>query len=445
MKRLLVVAALSAALAWPIASSSVGQHFGGRPGGGRPAPQPAMRPVTPSFQRPVPQAALPRYVPQSFVAHPGVVPSAPGAARPMVSAPRPAAGLYRPNVPTGPAIQRPGVADRPAVNRPMVVNRPNVNRSNTVNAINVNRWDQSHRQGSDHRPWWDRPANWNRSWYAGRPAWYWGRPYYWQHWPWHHGYWNYWATLPPLWFGSGLATGWLLSPGDTFVYYNPYYTTADVVAQYLDYSTPLPAPSADEVADAYPPDPDQADDGSATFATTAAPTPQTDDPAVRAADEALDQARAAFKRNDYTLAQALVERAIALLPSDPALHEFRALTLFAQGKYRETAATLYAVLATGPGWDWPTMASCYPDVDTYTRQLRALEDYVRQHADDAAVRFVLAYHYLVGGHKDAAIAQLREVVRLKPEDKLSAALLQALTSTDAAGSVAAPPSPGGGR
>jgi predicted TPR repeat methyltransferase len=84
------------------------------------------------------------------------------------------------------------------------------------------------------------------------------------------------------------------------------------------------------------------------------------------------------------------------------------------------------------------MSALYPDVDTYTRQLRALEEYVRQHPDDAAAHFVLAYHYLVMGYKDAAVRQLREVVRLKPDDRLSAALLRALTTGDTASPSGAP-------
>jgi hypothetical protein len=34
----------------------------------------------------------------------------------------------------------------------------------------------------------------------------------------------------------------------------------------------------------------------------------------------------------------LAEKAIKLLPSDATLHEFRALTLFAQKKYKDAAA-----------------------------------------------------------------------------------------------------------
>jgi len=109
------------------------------------------------------------------------------------------------------------------------------------------------------------------------------------------------------------------------------------------------------------------------------------------------------------------------------LHEFRALTLFAQGKYQDAAATLYAVLTAGPGWDWATMSELYPDPEVYTRQLRELERYTRENPRAADGHFLLAYHYLVLGYQDQAIHQLEEVVRLQPDDKLAAELLQALT------------------
>ena len=51
------------------------------------------------------------------------------------------------------------------------------------------------------------------------------------------------------------------------------------------------------------------------------------------------------------------------------------LCLFALGRYDEAAATLYAVLSVGPGWDWATLIGLYPDVEVYTAQLRALEAY----------------------------------------------------------------------
>ena len=61
------------------------------------------------------------------------------------------------------------------------------------------------------------------------------------------------------------------------------------------------------------------------------------------------------------------------MPTDAVLHEFRALVLFAMGDYRQSAAVVHSVLAVGPGWDWTTMSSLYPDPNRYTQQLAALE------------------------------------------------------------------------
>jgi tetratricopeptide (TPR) repeat protein len=122
----------------------------------------------------------------------------------------------------------------------------------------------------------------------------------------------------------------------------------------------------------------------------------------------------------------LADKAIQELPTDATLHEFRALCLFALKDYKQAAATLYAVLAAGPGWDWDTMNYLYPDAATYTAQLRALEAYHKANPGSAEAGFVLAYHYLVLGHVEQAIKQLENVVRLLPESQLSTELLAAL-------------------
>src|SRR5262249_11209524 len=132
---------------------------------------------------------------------------------------------------------------------------------------------------------------------------------------------------------------------------------------------------------------------------------------------------------DYAGAMREVDVAIQSLPKDAALHEFRALVFFATGDYKQAAATLYAVLSAGPGWDWTTLAGMYPDVATYTVQVRALETYVKANPQQADGHFVLAYHYTTQGHTDAAATQLKEVVKLQPNDQLSAQLLK-LTGLD---------------
>jgi len=225
------------------------------------------------------------------------------------------------------------------------------------------------------------------------------RPWYDYHFhPWHRGYWGWWR--PAGWFVGGATTGWMLAPrGPTFVFNNPFYDRSTVV---FNYSQPLPPPPVDPVDDVR---------------------------SVEIADAAIeifDRARDAFRENNFREALALVDRAIQELPTDATLHEFRALCLFALRDYRGAAATLYAVLAAGPGWDWATMHALYADTATYTDQLRALEAYQRANPRSAEASFVLAYQYLVLGHIDTAIRQLENVVALLPESELSSQMLAAL-------------------
>ena len=87
----------------------------------------------------------------------------------------------------------------------------------------------------------------------------------------------------------------------------------------------------------------------------------------------FDQARAAFLEGKYDEALKLTDAAVAQMPRDVVLHEFRALVLFALQRYPESAAAIHSVLDVGPGWDWKTLSSLYSKADDYTKQLRALE------------------------------------------------------------------------
>jgi predicted Zn-dependent protease len=159
----------------------------------------------------------------------------------------------------------------------------------------------------------------------------------------------------------------------------------------------------------------------------------------------MGQAVRAFRKGDSAEAQAECERAIRLQPGDANLLEFRALCQFARGQYQGAAATLYDVLSAGPGWGWDTLSSFYPSAATYTAQLRALERYVREHPKEAAGRLVLAYHYLALGERDGALGQLREVVRLQPEDRVAPAILEALQKAKTGKAEAPPDKPAPGR
>src|SRR5262249_23519728 len=144
----------------------------------------------------------------------------------------------------------------------------------------------------------------------------------------------------------------------------------------------------------------------------------------------FDQARAAFLEGNYPEALKLTDAAVALLPHDAVLHEFRSLVLFALGRYAASAAAIHAVLDVGPGWDWTTMSSLYPSTDVYEKQLRALEA-ARRKEKTAALYFLAGYHYLTGGFPDPALRQFQKAAELQPRDTVAAALVASLSPRDA--------------
>jgi tetratricopeptide (TPR) repeat protein len=118
------------------------------------------------------------------------------------------------------------------------------------------------------------------------------------------------------------------------------------------------------------------------------------------------------------------------MPDDTSFHEFRALVLFASGRYSEAAETMHAVLAVAPGWDWTTMSGLYADHDYYIQQLRALEEYVRLNSRRTDARFLLAYHYITMGYPENAQEQLLAVLILNPDDRLASDLLSLVRKDD---------------
>lgn len=160
-------------------------------------------------------------------------------------------------------------------------------------------------------------------------------------------------------------------------------------------------------------------------------TPEvTDEADYRSADTVLTSAMEAFRLTDYDKALDITNKGISQYADDAVLHEFRALILFAKNDYQQAAATIHSVLAVGPGWDWTTLIGMYSNSNLYTDQLRTLEAFTRSNPQDAASQFLLGYHYMTCGHPDAAAASFRQVISLKPDDRVAADLLRMITPTD---------------
>ena len=252
------------------------------------------------------------------------------------------------------------------------------------------------------------------------PAGYHGpHPYYahWYHGDWHDHWGHPWYCGPVGWFSVGFVAGAVVCDAPWhwgyWSYYNPYCTEVIVVDRTtIDYSQPIVLAAPRPPAYGAP-------------AAANAPPPESE------ASRLLDASRTAFARGDYQQAMGLVNQAIAKKPNDPVPHEFRALVLFATRQYKPAAAAIYAVLSVGPGWDWATLCSFYPDPNVYTAQLRALEQYGHDNPTLPEARFLLAYHYMSCGYNEQAAAQLKEVVRLSPKDQLSAQLLAGLSGAKA--------------
>ncbi len=384
---------------------------------------PGSKPSLGNVNRPTTLPARPEERPGNLGGKPTTLPG--NVNRPVIGGSRPGGngsgndiairpgGVSRPNIDVS---NRPNIniGNRPSIgigNRPNIGNNTNINIGNNV--IIGNRYPN--------RPNWDIDPGFSRpSWGLGGGDWH----HHWHnncinvHHHWYNGCWHgYWGSswyAPVVWGGIGwglgaIANGW----GVTYSsYYNPYYSAA-VVNQYVpyDYSKPV-------VISNYISTTDQAQGGNPQ---NAAQTQQQ-----QSGLELFDQGLAKFKAGQYIVALNDFNRALEQLPEDPVVHEVRALALYATGDYKAAAASLNSLLSSAPGMDWTTMSGLYGNPSDYQNQLRKLEQFCKSNRNDASASFVLAYHYLVIGSKDAAINALTNVIKNQPRDITAQRMLEAL-------------------
>jgi tetratricopeptide (TPR) repeat protein len=255
----------------------------------------------------------------------------------------------------------------------------------------------------DWQGWFDDHYGRYGGWYSGYAPGYWGQSdYLWDNYP-------VAAVAGLTWWGAN-SLGYQFGYSD---YYNPYYTES--MPAY--YTEPILTPSIEPIL---------VEPIQGTAVAPSLPPGVSSEGVTK-----FDQARAAFLDGRYDDALKLTDSALTQMPRDAVLHEFRALVLFALQRYAEAAATLHAVLDVGPGWDWKTMSSLYPSLDTYTYQLRSLENALKKTPKDAAERFLLGYHYLTCGHPEEALNEFRQASELKPNDSVTASLVATLSPRDA--------------
>ena len=326
------------------------------------------------------------------------------------------------NWPNRPDPSRPYLPNR---DRPVIVNRPGINQDGKFNTIISNKDFSVNRTVVNQINQTNNYYGGNTNVFAGgsrmgravsdyHDAWhhnysYWQRSYH----PWYHGAWNgncfynSWGlgVGAPAWGITAWGLNSLACSWGYYQYANPFYVApapAVVVVPALNYSQPVV-----NVVHALP-----------ESGAEPPPMPET-------AQQAFDAAMTAFKRGDYGTALDKSEQALKDFPNDPAMHQFRALCLFALGEYQRAAAAVHSVLASGPGWDWTTMSSLYTDTDTYSNHLAALEKAAAAKPDDPGPWFLLAYHYTTIGQSELARDAIAKASKLLAGDAVVSQLARA--------------------
>ena len=396
----------------------------------RPAPGTLNRPE--NFQRPqVRPETLPGQVtyprPQKPQTLPGIAPK-----------PAPQRPITRPGINSRP-VQRPQLnyatntgtnlrpSTRPWWDSNQSINRPIYNQTNNQIQINNNfqnnvNWSTDRRYWG-YNPWWNRPTV--RPWYGGSWNCGWSSSYYHR-----RPYFSYYGGYRPWpgyvvveqnnvanaigWGLVGWSLGKLIYDCGYQSYRNPYPVQPITVVdrQVVTYQEPITVVAAKTAP--------KADDETARI--------------TQKSESLIAESQAAFKQGNYLVALESANKAIAEAPGDGALHEYRALILFALGKFSEAAGVLNPVLAGGPGWDWSTMIALYNTQETYLSQLDALKNYSKGKPNAADARFLLGYHHMVCGHLEEAAEEFEAAAKLQPADSVSAQLRDLTKASSQSGS-----------
>jgi tetratricopeptide (TPR) repeat protein len=238
-----------------------------------------------------------------------------------------------------------------------------------------------------------------------------GRGFY--HYGYGYGYGYGVALVMPLWY-----PGWYgLYGGPDYDYYGyygggwPYYGSE--VTVYSVPTTPVQTAEAPLVEAEKPAEPVVSDDYDGTGSGLG--------------QQYAAQARDTFRTGAYREALRHANHAAVEMPRNAAVHELMSLALFALKEYRAAAIEAHAAIALGRVSDWPTVYAYYGDEKIYTSQFRALEKHLRDSPKSPEATFLMGYHDVLTGNKEAAKKQLTAAVELTPKDEIAKQLLKQVT------------------
>lgn len=219
----------------------------------------------------------------------------------------------------------------------------------------------------------------------------------------------------PYGFGWGNPYGYWSNPWTTWNGGFPCYSY-NAVSPWYGYGATTFAPDGDPSVVLMP------EDGSLPPEADAMPADETKEPDVDGLDYAAIGEREFFA-GEYARAVKSFRHAMVEDPGNGACALLLAQGLFQTGAFEEAAGATQLATQLLPEEKWGVVGDhrreLYGSNEDYVKQLRVLEDAIRDKRDAPALRFLLGWHYGFNGYPKEAVDQLNKVVALAPKDEIA--------------------------
>jgi hypothetical protein len=132
------------------------------------------------------------------------------------------------------------------------------------------------------------------------------------------------------------------------------------------------------------------------------------------------QGEAEFHAGNYQAAMAAFRHALVDEPNNAGLMLLISQSLFQMGQWTEAAGATELAMGGLPEDKWGTVVQnytqLYGEIEDYTRQLKELENAVKQDPDNPALRFLVGYHFGYLNYPQQAVRELGKAVALEGRD-----------------------------
>ena len=140
----------------------------------------------------------------------------------------------------------------------------------------------------------------------------------------------------------------------------------------------------------------------------------------QASSERVAAGEQAFQAGQYQQALRDWRHAMVDDPNNGGVVLLMSQALFALGQYNDSAGAVQMAMQMLPENEWGTVGTnytqLYPNIQSYTDELKSLEKARDAKPDDPAIRFLLGYHFGYLGYPQQAVRELDKALDLQPKD-----------------------------